>query len=306
MLKLVDIYKSFGDKKVLKGISLEIKEGEVYGLIGANGAGKTTLFNIVARILDADSGKVFVGDKEIKIANDLKGNIGYILDIPAMYEYMTAYEYLEYIASPMKLPKDKLRSKSDAVLTEVGLGDVGDKRIKSFSRGMKQRMGIAAGLISDPAIILMDEPSSALDPLGRLDVIKIIDSLRAKGKTIILSTHILSDVERVCDRVGLLVEGKIVVEGKLRDVLDRYSYDIFNVYVSKEDFDQVIAKAKTCKYFVSAKKCGDHVEIEYLGEGKKTMFKCLSSVAVNCDGVMKKEPTIEQVFLLASNEVKNV
>ena len=159
---------------------------------------------------------------------------------------------------------------------------------------------------ADPAIILMDEPSSALDPIGRLDVIKIIDSLRSKGKTIILSTHILSDVERVCDRVGLLVGGKIVIEGKLRDVLDKYAYDIFNVYVDESLFDKVIDKAKTCKYFVSATKVNDHVEIEYLGEGKKEMFKCLSSMTIDIDGIVKKEPTIEQVFLLASKEVENV
>ena len=306
MLKISNISKSFGEKKVLRDVGLEIKDGEVYGLIGANGAGKTTLFNIISKIISPDSGKVFANDKEIKITNDLKGKIGYILDIPAMHEYMTAYEYLEYIASPLKLSKEELKTKSDIILGEVGLGDVGIKRIKTFSRGMKQRMGIAAGLISDPAIILMDEPSSALDPIGRLDVIKIIDSLRSKGKTIILSTHILSDVERVCDRVGLLVGGKIVIEGKLRDVLDKYAYDIFNVYVDESLFDKVIDKAKTCKYFVSATKVNDHVEIEYLGEGKKEMFKCLSSMTIDIDGIVKKEPTIEQVFLLASKEVENV
>ena len=306
MLKISNISKSFGEKKVLRYVSLEIKDGEVYGLIGANGAGKTTLFNIISKIISPDNGKVFANDKEIKITNDLKGKIGYILDIPAMHEYMTAYEYLEYIASPLKLSKEELKTKSDIILGEVGLGDVGIKRIKTFSRGMKQRMGIAAGLISDPAIILMDEPSSALDPIGRLDVIKIIDSLRSKGKTIILSTHILSDVERVCDRVGLLVGGKIVIEGKLRDVLDKYAYDIFNVYVDESLIDKVIDKAKTCKYFVTATKVNDHVEIEYLGEGKKEMFKCLSSMTIDIDGIVKKEPTIEQVFLLASKEVENV
>lgn len=306
MLSVSNIQKSFGEKKVLRDISLEIKEGEVYGLIGANGAGKTTLFNIIAGIISRDGGKIFAFDQEIKLTNDLMGKIGYILDIPAMHEYMTAYEYLEFIASPLRLTKEELKIKSNNVLEEVGLADMGNKRIKAYSRGMKQRMGIASGLISDPKIILMDEPSSALDPKGRLDVIRIIENLKKKGKTIILSTHILSDVERVCDRVGLLVDGKIVVEGKLRDVLDKYAYDIFNVYVDSSDFDKVIDKAKTCKYFVSATKCNDHIEIEYLGDGKKTMFKCLSTINVDCDGIVKKEPTIEQVFLLASKEVENV
>lgn len=303
MLKIEGINKSFGEKKVLEDINLSINQGEVYGLIGANGAGKTTLFNIISRVLLPDSGKVFVGDVELKVANDLKGKIGYILDIPAMFEYMTAYEYLEYISSPLKLNKEELISKSNEVLDSVGLKDVGNKRIKNFSRGMKQRMGIAAGLISNPEIILMDEPSSALDPMGRLEVIKIIENLRMNGKTVILSTHILSDVERVCDRVGLLVGGKIILEGTLHDVIDKYSYNIFSVYVDEKDYDKVISKAKENKYFVSAERYRDHIEIEYLDGGKSDMFKHLSKLSVDYHGIIKKEQSIEQIFILASKEV---
>lgn len=302
MLKVINIEKSFNGKNVLNGINLEIKQGEVYGLIGANGAGKTTLFNIIARVINSDKGVVIADNTEIKLANDLKGKIGYILDIPAMHEYLTAYEYLEFIASPLNLSKEELIKKSDAVLQEVGLTDVGNKKIKTFSRGMKQRMGIAAGLISDPKIILMDEPSSALDPLGRLDVLKIIESLKQKGKTIILSTHILNDIERACDRVGLLVNGKIAIEGKITEVLEKYSYNIYMVYVNESDFDKVIEKAKTCKYFVSANKLKDCVEIEYSSGGKKDMFNTLGKINVDCNGIVKKEQSIEQIFILASKE----
>ena len=306
MLKVNNIKKSFNNKVVLNGVNLDIKQGEVYGLIGANGAGKTTLFNIIARVINSDDGVVIADDKEISLANDIAGKIGYILDIPAMYEYLTAYEYLEFIASPLKLSKEEILEKSDAVLNEVGLKDCGKKKIKTFSRGMKQRMGIASGLISDPKIILMDEPSSALDPMGRLDVLKIIENLKQKGKTIILSTHILNDIERICDRVGLLVNGKIVIEGKINDVLDKYSYNIFSVYVKESNFDIVIDIAKTSDYFASATKQKDCVDIEYLPGGKQEMFNLLGSIKLDCNGVIKKEQSIEQIFILASKENENV
>lgn len=302
MLKIEDIKKSFGEKQVLKGINITIEKGEVYGLVGANGAGKTTLLNIISRVLYADSGKIFVNDKEIKIANDLKGLIGYIIDIPAMHEYLTAYEYLEFISSPLGLTKEELKQKSDKVLNEVGLKDVGGKRIKTFSRGMKQRMGIAGGLISNPEIILMDEPCSALDPQGRFEVMQIIENLKEQGKTIIFSTHILGDVEKVCDRVGILSNGKIAIEGKIQDILNRYAENVFKVFVDEKDIEKIINQAKKCEYFVSATPKTNCIEIEFLNGGKKKMFKtlCVSNADVN--GIVLKEQSIEEIFMNLSKE----
>ena len=302
MLKIENVKKSFGLKNVLNGINLTLNKGEVYGLIGANGAGKTTLLNIVARVLNADVGKIFVDEKEIKIANDLKGLIGYIIDIPALYDFLTPYEYLEFISSPLNLSKEKLKEKSDIVLKDVGLSDCGNKRIKTFSRGMKQRMGIAAGLISEPEIILMDEPMSALDPQGRYEVMQIIEKLKQDGKTIIFSTHILGDVEKVCDRVGILVNGKIQVEGNIQDILNKYSENVFKVYVNESDFEKVIDTAKKCEYFVSATPKANFVEIEFLNGGKKKMFKNLSGINADINGIVLKEQTIEQIFMNLSKE----
>ncbi len=306
MLTISNIKKSYKDKEVLKGINISVQKGEVYGLIGANGAGKTTLLNIIARVIYEDSGEISINGKPIKIANDLSGTLGYIIDIPALFEYLTAYEYLSFILSPLKLSKENILEKSKKVLKEVGLSEVGDKQIKNFSRGMKQRMGIAAVLISNPEIILMDEPSSALDPQGRFEVIQIIQNLKKQGKTIMLSTHILSDVERVCDRVGLLVHGKIVEEGKLQEVLNKYTENVFRVTCDEKHFEKVVESAKLSEYFVSATKGNRGIEIEFIQGGKKEMFKTLSKINVDIDGIVLKESTIEEIFLKASKEEENV
>jgi len=241
MLEIKDIKKSYGERNVLNGINLNIKKGEVVGLIGANGSGKTTLFNIISQVLASDGGEVLLDGKKITNINDLSHKLGYIIDIPAMFEYLTAKEYLEFLYSPSNKSKNEKILKIDEVLKKVGLEDVGNKKIKAFSRGMKQKMGIAAGLIFEPEIILMDEPSSALDPIGRREVLSIIDSLKEQGKTIILSTHILNDIERVCTRVGLLVDGEIVMQGTIVDILKEFSENKVLVVAEKE------AKIKICK-----------------------------------------------------------
>ncbi|MFA6860526.1 MAG: ABC transporter ATP-binding protein [Clostridia bacterium] len=301
MLKVENIKKSYGVVPVLKGISIEVKCGEVYGLIGANGAGKTTLMNIISQISKADEGSVFIDDKKLTSINDLSGNVGYMLDIPAMFEFMTAYEYFEYLASPMGKSKEEVRKIADKLLKEVALVNVENKKIKGFSRGMKQRMGIAAALVSNPKVVLMDEPSSALDPQGRHEVLEIIESLRKQGKIVILSTHILNDVEKICDKVGLLVGGKIVVEGKISDVLSSFAENAFNVECeTEENLKAVLQKAEKCESFDGEIIKGNFAEIKFKPNSKEQMFKCITSESKGVNSISLKTSSIETIFLKAS------
>ena len=197
MIKINDIKKTFGHHEVLKGVNLEIEEGSIYGLIGKNGAGKTTLMNIMTGLLEADGGSFSFGA-------DGKKKVGYLPDLPAFYDYLTTDEYLDFLL----MQKNPVRRND--LLKQVGLPE--KVRIKTMSRGMKQRLGIAAVLVNDPDVILLDEPTSALDPSGRNDVKSILISLKEKGKTIILSTHILADMDSICDKAGFLSGGVIVKE----------------------------------------------------------------------------------------------
>ena len=305
MLKISSVTKTFVDKVsntpkiVLDSINIEVKDGEVYGLVGANGAGKTTLMNIISRVLKEDGGSIEIDSKKINTINDVAGKVGYMLDIPAMFDFMTAHEYFEYLASPQKKNKQDLKTMTDYLLGEVGLSDVAGKYIKKYSRGMKQRLGIAAALISNPQIILMDEPSSALDPQGRYEVIKIIEKLRERGKTIILSTHILNDVERVCDRVGLLSRGKLVVEGTLHDVLKKFSETAFIVLGDDDQLIKVEAALKKVKGVKEVKIISESMEVVFEQGFQEKVFVAITSASDKLSSVSLKVSTIEDIFLKA-------
>ena len=196
MISVKEIQKSFFGKKVLQGVSFEVSEGSIYGLIGKNGAGKTTLMKIMTGLLKADGGSCFFGKED--------ANIGYLPDLPGFYEYLTTDEYLDFLL----FDKNPIRRNKLLELVSLTPG----LKIKTMSRGMRQRLGIAAVLVNDPQVILLDEPTSALDPAGRSDVREILLKLKNDGKTIILSTHILADMDSICDRAGFLHGGRIARE----------------------------------------------------------------------------------------------
>ena len=213
MVEVKNIYKSFSNNEVLKGVSFSISKGEIYGLVGKNGAGKTTLMNIMAGLSSADSGQCIVNGKGIAPGSQ-NVRVGYLPDLPSFFDYLTTGEFIDYLL----MQKDKARKKY--LLNLVELED--NLKIFTLSRGMRQRLGIAAAIVNDPDVLLLDEPTSALDPSGRMDVMRILSDLKNTGKSIILSTHILTDMERICDEVGFLTDGIIKREVKVRD-LDRAS-----------------------------------------------------------------------------------
>lgn len=195
MIRIKNLNKKYGNKVVLNGTSFSVETGEVYGLIGKNGAGKTTLMTIISGLNKADDGEIIYEENS---------KIGYLPDVPAFFESLKTDEYLDYLL------KNKNKEKRNKLLKLVGLEP--NNRISSMSRGMRQRLGLASALVNDPDIVLLDEPTSALDPEGRLAIFEIINKLKEDGKTVILSTHILSDMENVCDKVGFLKDGHIKEE----------------------------------------------------------------------------------------------
>lgn len=193
---------------------MHVGMGEVYGFLGRNGCGKTTTMNIITNIIPKDGGEIVIGGGK-------PVNIGYLPESPVIYGYMTAREYLEYIAACCRYNGD-VKARVNEVLEIVGLTKAADRRAKGYSRGMTQRLGMGAAIIGKPELLLFDEPTSALDPGGRAEVIEIIERLKNTGCTIVLSTHILSDVERVADHIGIINNGVIAEEGSLDGILRKY------------------------------------------------------------------------------------
>lgn len=207
MLTVNGITKSFENHKVLDGVSFSINNGEIYGLIGKNGAGKTTLMNIIAGLSKSDEGSYSIGEEPAT------SSIGYLPDIPAFFDYLTAQEYIDFLLMNV----DRTKERKTHLLQLVGLN--GNEKIKSMSRGMKQRLGVASALVTDPKVLLLDEPTSALDPQGRHELMEILKQLKADGRSIVLSTHILADMEKVCDKVGFLHNGVIKNEIRVSELL---------------------------------------------------------------------------------------
>ena len=213
-LKIENLHKSFGKNTIINGLSMSIPENTIFGFLGKNGAGKTTTMKMILGFLKKDEGSIKVFGEEVSFGQSKTNKfIGYLPDVPEFYGYMTAKEYLNLCGAITGLSKNEIKNKSEELLELVGLRDV-NKKISGYSRGMKQRLGIAQALLNSPKLLICDEPTSALDPLGRKEILDII--LKIKDiTTVIFSTHILSDVEAICDHVVVLDKGKNVLEGSI-------------------------------------------------------------------------------------------
>lgn len=216
-LKIDNLHKSFGKNTIINGLSMSIPENTIFGFLGKNGAGKTTTMKMILGFLKIDEGSIKVFGEEVSFGQSKTNRfIGYLPDVPEFYGYMTAKEYLNLCGSITGLSKNEIKNKNEELLELVGLRDV-NKRISGYSRGMKQRLGIAQALLNSPKLLICDEPTSALDPLGRKEILDIILKIK-DSTTVIFSTHILSDVEAICDHVVVLDKGKNVLEGSIDEL----------------------------------------------------------------------------------------
>ncbi len=213
--------KQYGKSRALDGVTLTVPEGSVFGFLGPNGAGKTTTLRILAGLAHPTSGGArILGHDVTRDADAVHRVIGYLPDVPGFYKWMTAAEYLELSGRLFGLSGSALRERVDALLDLAGLAAVTTK-VGGYSRGMKQRLGVAQALINGPRVLLLDEPTSALDPIGRREVLEMIGTL-AGATTVFFSTHILADVERVCDAVAILAHGRVVEQATMEDLKARH------------------------------------------------------------------------------------
>lgn len=211
--------------RALDGLSLQVEAGEVFGLLGPNGAGKTTTFKILLGLIKPTAGSARILGAAISEVK-MRARVGYLPEQPYFYDYLTAREFLAYCGALCDLPSAEARQRAAELLNQVGLAESADKQLRKFSKGMLQRVGLAQALINDPEVLFLDEPMSGLDPLGRREVRDLIVNLRARGKTIFFSSHILTDVEAMCDRVAILNRGRLIESGKLSEILKTRSNQI--------------------------------------------------------------------------------
>ena len=292
MLRITGLHKRFGDKEVLRGLDLSVPEHSIYGFIGKNGSGKTTTMKTVLGLLRADSGEIIVnGEKVVYGQTDTNRYIGYLPDVPEFYSFMTAKEYLRFCGEITGMSRADIEERTRELLTLVGLADE-THRIKGFSRGMKQRLGIAQALLSRPKLLICDEPTSALDPIGRKEILDILLAIKDQT-TVLFSTHILSDVERICTDVAFLKDGVVNIQGKLSDIKTGYRSNEY-VIETENDSDTVIL----LNTFPEVKGIDRNKVI--FSENKYSASEILRFVADHRISLLKMErlePSLEDLFM---------
>ena len=221
----------------LDHLDLEIEEGEVFGFLGHNGAGKTTTIKLLMGLVYPTSGEAWILDRSIRDVA-VKQYIGFLPESPFFYEYLTAEEFLVFYGQLFGIGGLKLAKKIDELLELVSMTDARHRPLRKFSKGMLQRIGIAQALINDPRLVILDEPMSGLDPIGRRDVRDIILRLKHEGKTIFFSSHILPDVEMICDRIGILVKGRLKAVGTVQELAGASSVNSIELVV--EDVSEAV------------------------------------------------------------------
>ncbi len=213
--------KRYGREEALKNLDLVVEQGDIYGFIGPNGAGKTTTLRILSTLLAPTFGKAFVdGFDVMKHPYQVKTILGFMPDSFGVYDGMRLIEYLDFFGAAYKIPKKKRRSIIDDVLQLTDLTSKADDFVSTFSRGMKQRCCLAKTLLHDPKVLLLDEPASGLDPRARIEMRELLKTLRKMGKTVVISSHILSELGDMCNRIGILEHGVLIKQGKYPDILD--------------------------------------------------------------------------------------
>jgi ABC-2 type transport system ATP-binding protein len=224
VLEIENVHKSFSTgfipkkREILNGISLSVAEGEIFGYLGPNGAGKTTTLKTVLGLIFPDTGKIELFGRP-HLDPRAKERLGFLPENPYFYDYLTAREFLDFYGQLFGIAKSARDERITRLLKLVGMDRSSGLQLRKFSRGMLQRVGLAQALINDPAFVILDEPLGGLDPLGRKEIRDIILNLRREGKTVLLTSHILQDIELICDRVAIIVGGRILSQGKLTDLI---------------------------------------------------------------------------------------
>ncbi len=222
-VEIRELSKSYQRQRALQGISLEAPMGAIYGFLGPNGAGKTTAIKILMGLLKPSGGTAALLGEEVNpgLSNALKKKVGYLPEEPAFPEALTGREVLEFVRAVNGIPPGEGQARIDETLSRFDLAAAANRRVAGYSRGMKQRLGLACVLLPQPELFILDEPVSALDPVGRLEILELLASLRGKA-TVFFSSHVLADVERVCDHVAVLYQGRLLLQSSLNSLLERY------------------------------------------------------------------------------------
>ena len=294
MLHISGLRKRFGEKEVLRGLDLAVPEKSIFGFVGRNGAGKTTTMKLVLGLMKPDAGEITVAGEPVRFGQTpTNRHIGYLPDVPEFYPFMTAPEYLRFCGEISGLSRAETDRRAHELLEMVGLGQE-KHRIRGFSRGMKQRLGIAQELLNRPRLLICDEPTSALDPVGRKEILDILLAVREQT-TVLFSTHILADVERICTDVAFLEDGVLALQGKLAEVKNRFRTD---AYLLEPETPADMAALRMAFPQLAATDAG---QLILPAEAAGDVLRFIADHGIRLTKLEKQEPSLERLFMEVTN-----
>lgn len=293
--------RRFGSFEALRSLDLSVPEGIVFGFLGKNGAGKTTTIRMLTGLTRPSAGSAWVDGVETTAGTGAgRDRFGYLPEEPAFYPWMTPREYLDHVGRLFRMPRQQRARRSGELLEQMGLSGVADRRIAGFSRGMRQRLGLAQALMHEPRVLFLDEPASALDPAGRRDVLHLIERLRG-AMTVFFSSHLLADVERVCDRIAILHESRLLLEGPTSELLARHATDVFVLELDPESPppDDFLVELSGARWVKRVAREGSVVRVQVgdLAEARRALLPLAVARGLVLSRYERARPSLEDVFL---------
>jgi ABC-2 type transport system ATP-binding protein len=301
-IRVEGLQKLYGPVRALDGLDLTVEPGTVFGFLGPNGAGKTTTIRILTGLAHATEGRAWVTGTEITAdGHEVARRIGYLPEEPAFYPWMTPREFLDHVGRVFGLSTNERAARVKELLELVGLTEVGKRRIGGFSRGMRQRLGLAQALVNRPEVLFLDEAVSALDPAGRKEVLELIEHLRGQC-TVFMSTHILADVERVCDTIGIISRGRLVTQAPREALLAQYAIPAFEVETESGFEAQLngwaeVLRQKSWVQSISISGLKGRIIVHEIETAKRELLPSAVQAGLVLTRYEMLRPSLEEVFL---------
>ena len=307
MLKIQGLKKKFGNFHALNGLDMEIEEGALYGFVGPNGAGKTTAIRMMTGLLFPDEGSVEIAGKDaLKYREDVKTEFGYVPDEFGMYDNLKVREYMEFFASCYGMTGLVARKRCSDLLEQVRLHDRADAFVDSLSRGMKQRLCLARALIHDPKLLVLDEPTSGMDPRNRMEFKEVLKELCEEGKTILVSSHILSELSQMCTDIGIIDAGKIVLSGSMWEILQKVNDSnplLIKVCDRREEAVRLLKQDPSVKTIAIR---DSDIVVQFHGgqEEEAYLLKRIVDAGIPISGFIREQGDLETIFMQITNREK--
>jgi ABC-2 type transport system ATP-binding protein len=308
MIECKGLSKSFGSICAVKSLNLKTRKGEIFGLLGPNGAGKTTAIHMMCGLLTPDKGVVLLnGENVTENAKNIKKKIGFVPQITALYPNLSAIDNLKFWGSLYGIKGDVLNNKISELIALMELKGREKDKIETYSEGMKKRINIAAGILHNPDVIFMDEPTAGVDPQGRYAILEIVKSLKSQGKTIIYTTHYMEEAEKLCDKIAIIDYGEVLTEGTLKDLRNFAGEGVEVTITGLFQSQEIIKGVKDKLQFEILRSSNDSLTVLLNNNGKIGEFlTSVQNLGVELKDVKIKETDLETVFLkLTGRELRD-